>query len=498
MSRWLSKHKLQSWSASREEVRLHFRCTACGKCCTGKGGRVRVNDREIEELAAVTNSTIIEFKRNFTHAIEDTVSGRKKMQFMLKQSPNQNQCVFLKGSKCSVYEARPTQCRTFPWWPQHLVSDYDWQLAATECEGIQAHSVKKHDDMPAFSFNDVIPETLVYDIHQSGENFTYDELQELLRDLQEVEPNVMAQYKAEFLENFSRNIIFRNENITVIDSNFNDDSKLTRCFVFNDRLHLTQSEVALVKKPIDSEREFDRSSLLLDVHRALCLPFAWLCKQEKALLPIRVCVLGAGACTLPLFLLAHHSSQELTQLDAVEPNQFVIEVAQRYFGVEKALKSDSRLRMHKEFGQEFIQATAKDSRFDMMLIDVEAGASCDDVQAPPLDMLDLSFLQSVKQRLVPGGILAINVITRSNKVLSAVEATLQQVFSSGLRLSLPGNTVFFLFHAQHKEFLVDVLELKRLVQESVFQTRFAQTPALLERYKLTGWNSGDKAKVETL
>jgi len=47
----------------------------------------------------------------------------------------------LKIYVCTLFEylfvARPTQCRTYPFWPQHLISTYDWKLAAKECEGIQ-------------------------------------------------------------------------------------------------------------------------------------------------------------------------------------------------------------------------------------------------------------------------------------------------------------------------------------------------------------------------
>lgn len=64
--------------------------------------------------------------------------------------------------------ARPTQCRTFPWWPQHLVSDYDWQLAAADCEGIHISEEGKEKEegetIPAYSFDDVIPETILHDV----------------------------------------------------------------------------------------------------------------------------------------------------------------------------------------------------------------------------------------------------------------------------------------------------------------------------------------------
>ncbi|KAJ8548602.1 hypothetical protein ON010_g11070 [Phytophthora cinnamomi] len=315
---------------------------------------------------------------------------------------------------CGVFAAaRPTQCRTFPWWPQHLVSDYDWQLAAADCEGIHVTEEEKEgEDIPVYSFDDVMPETILHDIHRSGENYTYDELQQMLSDLREVEPEFVAQYKAEFFAKFSRRVVFSDDEVTVLDSLFDGSSKPTRSFVFNNRLRLTQSEVALVSMPdenSESEPEFDRSTLTLDVHRALCMPLAWLPRRDLWPLPLRVAVLGAGACALPLFILEHYASEELGRLDAVEPSSQVNAVAKRFFGVGAALKHDPRLVIHEEMGEEFLAKQKQGSEFDMVVLDVEAGDGCNGVRAPPLAMLESSFLYTAKRLLTSHGILAVNV-----------------------------------------------------------------------------------------
>ena len=51
-------------------------------------------------------------------------------------------CVFLKDKKCLVYEARPRQCRTFPWWPEQLTSKKEWEEEAARCEGINHQGSK--------------------------------------------------------------------------------------------------------------------------------------------------------------------------------------------------------------------------------------------------------------------------------------------------------------------------------------------------------------------
>ncbi len=60
---------------------------------------------------------------------------RKGYQWVLLQ-PN-HKCVFLddKG-KCKVYEARPTQCRTFPFWPEIFRDHKEWEAFTEYCPGI--------------------------------------------------------------------------------------------------------------------------------------------------------------------------------------------------------------------------------------------------------------------------------------------------------------------------------------------------------------------------
>jgi Fe-S-cluster containining protein len=36
-------------------------------------------------------------------------------------------CAFLDGARCTVYEARPTQCRTFPFWKENLRRRGSWE-----------------------------------------------------------------------------------------------------------------------------------------------------------------------------------------------------------------------------------------------------------------------------------------------------------------------------------------------------------------------------------
>ncbi len=107
---------------------LRFECTGCGQCCTGSPGYVWLNEEDIKTLTDQLGLEREEFIRLYTRS----VYGR----LALLEHPKTYDCVFLEGNKCKVYKARPQQCRTFPWWPEHLTSPEAWAEAAKRCEGI--------------------------------------------------------------------------------------------------------------------------------------------------------------------------------------------------------------------------------------------------------------------------------------------------------------------------------------------------------------------------
>jgi Fe-S-cluster containining protein len=57
-------------------------------------------------------------------------------------------CRFLDGPRCSVYEARPLQCRTWPFWPENM-QPKAWAATARQCAGIGQGSVIPADEILA-------------------------------------------------------------------------------------------------------------------------------------------------------------------------------------------------------------------------------------------------------------------------------------------------------------------------------------------------------------
>jgi Fe-S-cluster containining protein len=89
-----------------EEIEEQIDCTVCANCC--RVATVRLLDRDVERLAKFLRLSRREFLRGCTMESDE---GR-----ILCRDPDRG-CVFLDGTHCTVYDARPGTCIDFP----HLV-----------------------------------------------------------------------------------------------------------------------------------------------------------------------------------------------------------------------------------------------------------------------------------------------------------------------------------------------------------------------------------------
>lgn len=109
---------------------LRFTCSGCGDCCTGGEGFVWVNRQEIHEIAAAIGMAddIESFISNYCRKIG--------IRYSLKEYSN-GDCYFFDNEtrRCTVYEARPRQCRTWPFWDSNLKSEKAWKETCEACPG---------------------------------------------------------------------------------------------------------------------------------------------------------------------------------------------------------------------------------------------------------------------------------------------------------------------------------------------------------------------------
>ncbi|MHC4082757.1 MAG: YkgJ family cysteine cluster protein [Planctomycetota bacterium] len=119
---------------------LRFECTECGNCCTGPPGTVWFTRAEARDMAAALGLPTAAFYKKHAHKVDGRWSLRER------RSEQGYDCVFLDRESapgkalCSVYQARPAQCRTWPFWPENLTSKQTWDTVKrrTPCPGMDA------------------------------------------------------------------------------------------------------------------------------------------------------------------------------------------------------------------------------------------------------------------------------------------------------------------------------------------------------------------------
>lgn len=115
---------------------LSFACTQCGNCCTGPSGFVWFSEEEGGAIAQYLGMDL--------HAFHDRYARRALGRWTLGETRRGRayDCVFLReddqGKRmCSIYPVRPTQCRTWPFWPSNIKSRSAWESSAKTCPGMR-------------------------------------------------------------------------------------------------------------------------------------------------------------------------------------------------------------------------------------------------------------------------------------------------------------------------------------------------------------------------
>lgn len=139
---------------------LRFKCTGCGKCCTGSPGYVFLSPQDLSDLSTHLQMKEEEFVAKYTRLVGNRLS--------LIDRPGTADCIFLKDKKCSAYEARPVQCKTFPWWVDQISSQKAWLEAKEFCEGIE------HPEAPLIPRLEIEVQCMSYLDNLLHQNFTLD------------------------------------------------------------------------------------------------------------------------------------------------------------------------------------------------------------------------------------------------------------------------------------------------------------------------------------
>jgi Fe-S-cluster containining protein len=107
---------------------IKFECQGEGKCCVTRGryGHVYLSFNDRRRLAAYFGISTAEFTAQYTE--------KEDGWCLLKYT--EKDCPFMKASRCAVYDARPWQCRTWPFWPENMHKSVWEREVASYCPGV--------------------------------------------------------------------------------------------------------------------------------------------------------------------------------------------------------------------------------------------------------------------------------------------------------------------------------------------------------------------------
>eukprot|EP00956_Cyclotella_meneghiniana_P032325 scaffold88288_cov62-Cyclotella_meneghiniana.AAC.2 len=122
----------QQQSSTSSKPIIQFSCTSCGKCCKVDGD-VWLSPDEVDTVQSHLGIDDTDaFKSRYGRA--EVTDGEETWVCLRRITddavvPSLKSCVFLDlpTGQCSIYDVRPIQCATYPFWPSILASRQDWE-----------------------------------------------------------------------------------------------------------------------------------------------------------------------------------------------------------------------------------------------------------------------------------------------------------------------------------------------------------------------------------
>ncbi len=118
---------------------LRFECQRCGSCCRGEPGVVWINKKETKNICVSLGISTELFVKNYVRLINGRIS--------LLEHDNGDCIMYDNG--CKIYEDRPRQCKTFPFWSSNLKNKTQWEEQKKTCPGIgkgKLHTLEEIDN----------------------------------------------------------------------------------------------------------------------------------------------------------------------------------------------------------------------------------------------------------------------------------------------------------------------------------------------------------------
>ena len=110
---------------------IRFECQGSGNCCVSRNsyGYVYLSKDDLKRFSKYFKISLKNFKDKYCQTTDGFIHLVEKPEF-------EGNCIFLKEKKCSVYESRPSQCRTWPFWNENMNTKVWNKDISINCPGI--------------------------------------------------------------------------------------------------------------------------------------------------------------------------------------------------------------------------------------------------------------------------------------------------------------------------------------------------------------------------
>jgi len=110
---------------------LRFSCVKCSSCCRGAPGYVFLSKSDLARLLDCLHLDFPRFFRDYCTLVDSGIG----LSVSLAEKDNYD-CVFWSDRGCSIYDSRPVQCSTYPFWSNIVDSPEEWKSESARCPGI--------------------------------------------------------------------------------------------------------------------------------------------------------------------------------------------------------------------------------------------------------------------------------------------------------------------------------------------------------------------------
>ena len=103
----------------------------------GEPGTIYVSPTEIETIAASIDLPVDDFTAQYLYPFRDSYSIKEDAR---------GRCLFF-DEGCTIYDIRPVQCRTYPFWFSNLRSEDRWHSVERQCPGVGRGRLYSRDEI---------------------------------------------------------------------------------------------------------------------------------------------------------------------------------------------------------------------------------------------------------------------------------------------------------------------------------------------------------------